>query len=49
MAGFLPGPFTALYNSTNHAVEGYSESLDHELRGFGIRAFLVYPRSRARG
>jgi NAD(P)-dependent dehydrogenase (short-subunit alcohol dehydrogenase family) len=43
VAGFLPGPFTALYNSTKHAVEGYSESLDHELRTFGIRVSLVEP------
>ena len=41
--GFLPGPFTALYSSTKHAVEGYSESLDHELRSFGIRVSLVEP------
>ena len=26
-----------------HAVEGYSESLDHELRTFGIRVVLVEP------
>jgi NAD(P)-dependent dehydrogenase (short-subunit alcohol dehydrogenase family) len=43
VAGFLPGPFTALYNSTKHALEGYSESLDHELRTFGVRVALVEP------
>jgi len=43
VAGFLPGPYTALYNATKHAVEGYSESLDHELRTFGIRVSLVEP------
>jgi len=43
VAGFLPGPFTALYTSTKHAVEGYSESLDHELRSLGIRVSLVEP------
>lgn len=43
VAGFLPGPFTALYTSTKHAVEGYSESLDHEVRSFGIRVALVEP------
>jgi short-subunit dehydrogenase len=48
VAGFLPGPYTALYNSTKHAVEGYSESLDHELRAFGIRVALVDPPSLAR-
>jgi NAD(P)-dependent dehydrogenase (short-subunit alcohol dehydrogenase family) len=41
--GFLPGPYSALYTSTKHAVEGYSESLDHELRSFGIRVSLVEP------
>jgi NAD(P)-dependent dehydrogenase (short-subunit alcohol dehydrogenase family) len=41
--GFLPGPFTALYASTKHAVEGYSESLDYELRTFGIRVSLIEP------
>jgi short-subunit dehydrogenase len=43
VAGFLPGPYTALYNATKHAVEGYSESLDHELRSFGIRVSLIEP------
>ncbi|MER9002124.1 MULTISPECIES: oxidoreductase [unclassified Mesorhizobium] len=43
VSGFLPGPFTALYTATKHAVEGYSESLDHELRTFGIRVSLVEP------
>jgi short-subunit dehydrogenase len=43
VAGFLPGPYTALYNATKHAVEGYSESLDHELRTFGIRVSRVEP------
>src|SRR5207247_6275987 len=30
-------------SSTKHAVEGYSESLDHELRSFGIRVVLIEP------
>jgi short-subunit dehydrogenase len=30
-------------SSTKHAIEGYSESLDHELRTFGIRVVLVEP------
>lgn len=41
--GFIPAPYSALYSSTKHAVEGYSESLDHELRSFGIRVVLVEP------
>jgi short-subunit dehydrogenase len=38
--GLIPAPFSALYSSTKHALEGYSESLDHEVRTFGIRICL---------
>jgi short-subunit dehydrogenase len=41
--GLIPAPYFALYASTKHAIEGYSESLDHELRTFGIRVVLVEP------
>ena len=41
--GFLPAPYMALYAATKHAVEGYSESLDHELRTRGIRVSTVQP------
>jgi len=41
--GFLPAPFSALYAATKHAIEGYSESLDHEVRALGIRVVLVEP------
>ncbi|RUW58594.1 oxidoreductase [Mesorhizobium sp. M7A.F.Ca.US.008.03.1.1] len=41
--GFIPAPYFALYSATKHAIEGYSESLDHELRPFGIRVSLVEP------
>ena len=41
--GFLPMPYGALYAATKHAVEGYTESLDHELRNLGIRAIVVEP------
>lgn len=41
--GFLPMPYGALYAATKHAVEGYSESLDHELRTRGIRVSLIEP------
>lgn len=41
--GLIPSPYNALYASTKHALEGYSESLDHELRTFGIRVALVEP------
>ena len=41
--GLLPMPFGALYSASKHALEGYSESLDHELRSQGIRVSLVEP------
>jgi len=41
--GFLPAPYMALYAATKHALEGYSESLDHELRTPGIRVSVVEP------
>ncbi len=43
LLGLIPAPYSALYASTKHAIEGYSESLDHELRTFGIRVVLVEP------
>ena len=41
--GLIPAPYSALYSSSKHAVEGYSESLDHELRTLGIRVVVVEP------
>lgn len=41
--GFVPMPYMALYSATKHAVEGYSEALDQELRTQGIRVSLVEP------
>ncbi len=41
--GLLPMPYGALYSATKHAVEGYSESLDHELRTRGIRVSVIEP------
>ena len=43
VVGFLPSPYMALYSATKHAVAGYSESLDHELRTQGIRVSVVEP------
>lgn len=43
VVGFLPSPYAAIYAATKHAVEGYSESLDHEVRTLGIRVLLVEP------
>ena len=39
----VPAPCMALYAATKHAIEGYSESLDHEVREHGVRVLLVEP------
>ncbi|WP_406432022.1 oxidoreductase [Streptomyces sp. NBC_00631] len=41
--GFLPQPYMAAYAASKHAVEGYTESLDHEVRDQGVRALIVEP------
>jgi NAD(P)-dependent dehydrogenase (short-subunit alcohol dehydrogenase family) len=41
--GFIPAPYMAVYGASKHAIEGYTESLDHEVRQYGVRALLVEP------
>ncbi|WP_285413111.1 oxidoreductase [Variovorax sp. efr-133-TYG-130] len=41
--GVLPAPYMGMYAATKHALEGLSESLDHEVRQFGVRVTLVQP------
>jgi short-subunit dehydrogenase len=41
--GFIPAPYYAIYGATKHAVDGYSQTLDHEVRGFGIRVISIEP------
>src|SRR3954454_13726097 len=41
--GLVPAPYMASYGATKHAIEGYSESIDHEVREHGIRVLLVEP------
>jgi NAD(P)-dependent dehydrogenase (short-subunit alcohol dehydrogenase family) len=41
--GFIPQPYMAIYAASKHAVEGYSESVDHEVREYGVRVLLVEP------
>lgn len=41
--GLIPAPYMGVYASTKHALEGLSESLDHEVRAFGIRVVLIEP------
>jgi len=43
VVGFLPAPYQGIYAASKHALEGYSESLDHEVRQFGIRVAVVEP------
>lgn len=43
VVGIMPQPYMAVYSATKHAIEGYSESLDHELREFGVRVAVVEP------
>ena len=43
MAGVVPLPYRGVYAASKHALEGYTEMLDHEVRQFGIRAVLIEP------
>jgi short-subunit dehydrogenase len=43
VVGFLPAPFMPMYAASKHALEAYTESLDHEVRRFGVRALLIEP------
>ncbi|CAN5462128.1 oxidoreductase [soil metagenome] len=47
--GLIPAPFMAAYSATKHAIEGYSESVDHEVRDHGIRVLLVEPAGTRTG
>lgn len=41
--GIAPMPYMAIYSASKHAIEGYSESLDHELRTRGVRVSVIEP------
>jgi NAD(P)-dependent dehydrogenase (short-subunit alcohol dehydrogenase family) len=43
VVGFLPAPYQGIYAASKHALEGYSESLDHEVRQFGVRVSVIEP------
>ena len=43
VAGLVPQPHMAVYVASKHALEGYSESVDHEVREYGVRVVLVEP------
>lgn len=41
--GLVPAPYGAYYSASKFAIEGYSESLDHEVREFGVRVAVIEP------
>src|SRR5437660_4331303 len=43
IVGLIPVPYMALYASSKHALEGYSESVDHEVHDQVVRVLLVGP------
>jgi len=43
LAGLVPVPFWGFYNASKFAVEGYMESLRHELKPLGIKVAMVEP------
>lgn len=43
MGGRVTFPLYSLYHGTKWAVEGFSESLQHELREFGIKVKIIEP------
>jgi len=43
MGGRVTFPFYSLYHATKWAVEGFSESLQYELRPFGVKVKIVEP------
>lgn len=43
VGGLLPSPFEGVYVSTKHALEGYTETLRLEVKGFGIRVSIIEP------
>ena len=47
--GLIPAPFMAVYAATKHAIEGFSESVDHEVREYGVRVMVVEPAYTSTG
>jgi short-subunit dehydrogenase len=42
-AGFMPGPYQAVYFATKAFVKSFSEALDQELRGKGVTSTVLAP------
>ncbi|WP_129788351.1 SDR family NAD(P)-dependent oxidoreductase [Promicromonospora panici] len=43
ISGLITGPYLAAHVASKHAVEGYSEAVDHDAREHGVRVLLVEP------
>lgn len=43
LGGRMVFPFFGVYNSSKHALEGFSEGMWHELKPFGVRVKVVRP------
>jgi NAD(P)-dependent dehydrogenase (short-subunit alcohol dehydrogenase family) len=43
LSGLVPVPFWGFFNASKFAVEGYAETLRHELRPLGVKVALVEP------
>jgi short chain dehydrogenase len=44
--GLVPAPYMPSYSATKHAIEGYSESVDHEVSEHGVRVLRSPPPSQ---
>ncbi|HEX6245003.1 MAG TPA: SDR family NAD(P)-dependent oxidoreductase [Polyangiales bacterium] len=49
ISGYVGTPFHGVYAASKHALAGYSEALDFELRPLGIRVHLVEPAAHKTG
>lgn len=43
VVGLIPFPGMGIYSASKHAIEGFSEALNHEVRSFNIRSILIEP------
>jgi NAD(P)-dependent dehydrogenase (short-subunit alcohol dehydrogenase family) len=43
IGGLVTFPFSAMYHATKWALEGFSECLSYELRGFGVKVKTIAP------
>jgi NAD(P)-dependent dehydrogenase (short-subunit alcohol dehydrogenase family) len=43
LAGLMGVPFQSAYSATKYGIEGYSESLQMEVRAFGVRVVVIDP------